>query len=285
MTAGRDRMRRSPSRRIADCHPADDGGTIRAPMVPRRNRARRAAAIAAAAALLAPVGAAAQPASEPDRLASVNLGMQFVYDAFMNRVTFRQHGETGSFNAHYDVSKHHALDGGVAVRVWKALAVGVAVSHVAEPMTVLIRAEVPHPFFFDFPREASGVRRGLDRREIGLHLQGQYWRSHTENLLLRATWGPTVFIVRQDLVSEIGTRESLDFDQAALASHRATTVTAGSFGFHLGFDGVFFVTDRVGLGFNVRYSRGTASVRLDDRFPTPLELGGTHAGGGLRFAF
>ena len=254
-------------------------------MVPRRNRARRAAAIAAAAALLAPVGAAAQPASEPDRLAGVNLGMQFVYDAFMNRVTFRQHGETGSFNAHYDVSKHHALDGGVAVRVWKALAVGIAVSHVAEPMTVLIRAEVPHPFFFDFPREASGVRRGLDRREIGLHLQGQYWRSHTENLLLRATWGPTVFIVRQDLVSEIGTRESLDFDQAALASHRATTVTAGSFGFHLGFDGVFFVTDRVGLGFNVRYSRGTASVRLDDRFPTPLELGGTHAGGGLRFAF
>ena len=254
-------------------------------MAARRRPARLAVLIAAAATGLAAAGAAAQTPSEPRRLAGVNLGMQFIHDAFRNRVPFRQHGETGSFDAHYDVSRHYALDGGVAVRVWRRFAVGAAVSHVAEPTTASLRATVPHPYFFDSPRRASGRRRGLDRREIGLHLQGQYWRSLTDSLLLRATWGPTVFIARQDLVSEIGTTESSDFDSVSLTSHRATTVTAGSLGFHIGVDGIFFVTDRLGVGFNLRYSRGTATVRLDDRIATPFELGGTLAGGGLRLAF
>ena len=254
-------------------------------MAARRRPARLAVLIAAAATWLVSGGAAAQPPSEPRRLAGVNLGMQFIHDAFRNRVPFRQNGETGSFDAHYDVSRHYALDGGVAVRVWRRFAVGAAVSHVAEPTTASLRATVPHPYFFDSPRRVSGRRRGLDRREIGLHLQGQYWRSLTDSLLLRATWGPTVFIARQDLVSEIGTTESSDFDSVSLTSHRTTTVTAGSLGFHLGVDGIFFVTDRLGVGFNLRYSRGTATVRLDDRIATPFELGGTLAGGGLRLAF
>ena len=40
--------------------------------------------------------------------------------------------------------------------------------------------------------------KGLTRREIGLHVQGQYWWFLGETFLLRATWGPTVFIARQE---------------------------------------------------------------------------------------
>ena len=87
-------------------------------------------------------------------------------------------------------------------------------------------------------------------------------------------------------MSEIRTREShVDFDRVSLVGHRASTVTAGSLGVSLGFDGTLFVTDRIGLGFNVRYSRGTATVRLGNRSPTAVELGGTHAAGGVRVAF
>ncbi|MYN66000.1 MAG: hypothetical protein F4X11_13350 [Acidobacteria bacterium] len=227
-----------------------------------------------------------QPLAERTRIVSVNFGMQFIQDAFMNRVTFQQHDETGSFESHYDVTKHHALDGGIAFRLWKDLALGFAGSHVAEPTTARVDAQVPHPHFFGFSRPASGVRRGLNRREIGLHVQGQYWWFVNETFLLRATWGPTIFIARQDLVSQIDTREaSDDFDQVMLTGHRSRTVTAGSLGLNLGFDGTWLLTERVGVGFGVRYSRGTATVRLGGRSATPLELGGTHAGGGLRLAF
>lgn len=251
-----------------------------------RRTVSRLAALAVTALLLAAGAAAAQPLPEPDRIASVNLGMQVINDAFMNRVTFRQYEETGFFDAHYDVTKNYSIDGDIAYRVWKALAFGIAVSHVAEPTKAVIDASVPNPYFFNFPRSTSGERRGLKRREIGVHVQGQLWRVFGESFLLRATWGPTVFIVRQDLVSEIRTREShIDFDRVSLVGHRASTVTAGSLGVSLGFDGTLFVTERIGVGFKVRYSRGTATVRLGNRSPTAVELGGTHAAGGLRVAF
>lgn len=280
-------------------------------MPAQRIRTRPAAQAFAAAFLLAAAGAAAQepteqqPAEQPSaeqpsadqppadqqpaemmRIVSVNFGMQFIQDAFMNRVTFQQHDETGSFESHYDVTKHHALDGGIAFRLWRNLALGFVGSHVAEPTTARVDAQVPHPHFFGFSRPASGVRRGLNRREIGLHVQGQYWWFVTETFLLRAAWGPTIFIARQDLVSQIDTREaSDDFDQVMLTGHRSRTVTAGSLGLNLGFDGTWLLTERIGVGFGVRYSRGTATVRLGGRSATPLELGGTHAGGGLRLAF
>ena len=254
-------------------------------MTSRRN-ASRLAALAAAASLLVAGTATAEPPPAPDRIASVNLGMQFINDAFMNRVTFRQYEETGFFDAHYDVTKNYSIDGDIAFRVWRALAFGIAVSHVAEPTKAFIDASVPNPYFFQFPRSTSGERRGLNRREIGVHVQGQLWRVYGDTFLLRATWGPTLFIVRQDLVSEIRTRESyIDFDRVSLVGHRSTTVTTGSLGVSLGFDGTLFVTERVGIGFNVRYSRGTATVRLGNRSPTAVELGGTHAAGGLRVAF
>lgn len=269
-----------------DCHVADDGATIRTPMLSQQNRTKFTVLVIAAAVLLAGGRAAAQPPAERTRIVSVNLGMQFINDAFMNRITFLQEDETGVFESHYDITKHHSVDGGIAVRLWKGFALGFAGSHVAQTTTAQVDAEVPHPHLFGFPRPASDVRSGLKRREIGLHVQGEYWWFVDETFLLRASWGPTIFIARQDLVSDIDTREvGTDFDRVVLTSHRATTVTAGSLGLNLGFDGTWFVTERVGLGFSVRYSRGTATVRLGNRTPTPLELGGIHAGGGLRVAF
>ena len=231
-------------------------------------------------------GAVAQSPPERDRIASVGLGVQVINDAFHNRVTFRQYDETGFFDAHYDVTKHYALGGDIALRVWKALGFGIAVSHVAEPTRAIIDAQVPNEFFFNFPRSVSGVGRNLKRRELGLHLQGQFWRLVGDDFLLRVTWGPTIFIARQDLVSGIITREStIDIDTVSLVNHQHSTVTAGSLGLNLGFDGSLFMTERAGLGFTVRYSRGTATIRLGNRSPTPIELGGIHAGGGLRLAF
>ena len=251
-----------------------------------RNGARCGALVIAAVVLLAAGGAAAQSRPAIERLVGVNLGLQVINDAFMNRVTFRQYDETGFFDAHYNVSKHYSLDADVAVPVWKALGFGVAFSHVAEPTRAALDAQVPNPFFFNFPREARGVARNLKRREFGLHIQGQFWRRFGETFLLRITWGPTIFVVRQDLVAHIDTRESsVDFDRVSLVNHLARTVTTGGLGVNLGFDGTLFVTERIGVGFNMRHSNGKANVRIGHQSPTLVELGGIHAGGGLRFAF
>ena len=256
-------------------------------MPSRQNRPQPAVLAIAVAVLLLAAGASAQPPSEKTRIVSVNLGMQFINDAFMNRVTFLQDDETGVFESHYDVTKHHSLDGGIAVRLWRGFALGFAVSHVAEPTTAQVDAEGSPSAPLRVP--APGQRRTKrpeTERDRPARSGGGTGGSSTRPSCWRATWGPTIFIARQDLVSQIGTREvGTDFDRVALTSHRSRTVTAGSLGLNLGFDGTWFLTERLGFGFSVRYSRGTATVRLGNRSPTPLELGGTHAGGGLRLAF
>jgi hypothetical protein len=251
----------------------------------RRNGAPWAALVVAAVISLAGGGAAAQSRPDVEHLASINLGLQFINDAFMNRITFRQHDETGFFDAHYHVTKHYSMDAEIATRIWKALGFGIAVSHVGEPTRAVLDAQVPNPYFFNFPRTTEGVAKSLKRREFGLHLQGQYWRAFGESFLLRVTWGPSIFAVRQDLVSQIVTRESsVDFGRVSLVNHRTRTFTVGSFGVNVGFDGILFVTERIGLGFNMRHSNGKATVDVADQ-PTLLELGGVQAAGGLRFAF
>lgn len=262
--------------------------------LPRIPPALRAPVLAIAL-LLTGGGADAQPSAEPEadpaplgpaRILSLDLGLQVINDAFMNQVDFRQANEPGAFRAHYDVTKHHSFGGAIARRLTRRLGYGVAVSHVSEPTTARIDADVPHPYFFGFPRRADGDIEGLNRREIGVHFQGHYWWTVLGNLRLRAALGPSIFIARQELVSGIETAEVDDnFDRVALADHRSRAATAGSLGLHFGIDGNWFVTERLGLGFNVRYSRGTATVRLGLRSSTPLELGGVHVGGGLRMAF
>ena len=252
----------------------------------RRNGAPCAALVVAAVISLAGGGAAAQPGPEVEHLASVNLGLQFINDAFMTRATFRQYGETGFFDTHYHVTKHYSMDAEIATRIWKALGFGIAVSHVGEPTRAVLHAQVPNPFFFNFPRTTEGVARSLKRREFGLHLQGQLWHAFGETFLLRVTWGPTIFAVRQDLVSQIVTRESgVDFDRVSLVNHRTRTITVSSFGVNVGLDGTLFVTERIGLGFNMRHSNGKANADVGDQAKTLLELGGVQAAGGLRFAF
>ena len=228
----------------------------------------------------------AQSMSETTRVVSVNFGTQFISDAFMNTVPLRLYDEDGSFDAHYDVAWQHALDGGIAMRFrdrFDRFAVGVAGSHVAEPVTARIDAAVPHPFFFDFPRTESGTLRGLTRREIGVHVQGQYWWTPIDRLLLRGGLGPTLFIARQELVSTVGVHErGIDYDQIVLGDYGTRTVTTGSVGFNVGVDGSWFLTERLGVGLRVRYTRGTATVGLGNEASTPLELGGTFIAGGLR---
>ena len=252
----------------------------------RRYGARLAGFLVAAGALLINAGAAAQPPSEPERLASINLGLQLISDAFMNASPYTLHGEVGKFDVHYDFTKAIALDGGLAFHVAKRFGLGFAVSYVDKPTTARIDATVPHPFFFAFPRSTRGTARGLNRREIGLHLQPQYWQTLFDTLLVRLFAGPTIFLLRQELVSGITTNEiGFTFDHVRLVGHQSRGTGAVTLGLNAGFDGSYFLTDRVGVGFGFRYSRGTDAIDLSGRASTPVEFGGTHFGGGLRVAF
>ena len=223
-------------------------------------------------------------------------GIQFVKDALKNEVDFELWRETGTFEASYNVTKDAAFDGSFAFLLYKRMGLGFNVSHFSKTIAATIDADVPHPFFFSFPRKATGVANNILRRESAIHIQSQYWHTIGDKFLLRGFIGPTIFSVRQDLVSTIQTKErGYDYNTVDIIGHNTLASGGTELGFNIGFDMSYFVFDDIALAGILRYSRGTSSVedqatlrhlsRFSGQGQPPLELGGTHLAAGLRFGF
>ena len=223
-------------------------------------------------------------------------GIQFVKDALKNEVDFELWQETGTFEASYNVTKDSAFDGSFAFLLYKRMGLGFNVSHFRKTIAATIDADVPHPFFFSFPRKATGVANNVLRRESAIHIQSQYWHTIGDRFLMRGFIGPTIFSVRQDLVSTIQTKErGYDYSAVDIIGHNTLISGGTELGFNIGFDMSYFVFDHVALTGILRYSRGTSSVddqatlrhisRFSGEGQPPLELGGTHVAAGLRFGF
>ncbi len=238
----------------------------------------------------------AQTADEQRVTVGFSGGIQFVKDALKNEVDFELWQETGTFEASYNITKDSAFDGSFAFLLYKRLGLGFNVSHFSKTIAATIDADVPHPFFFSFPRKATGVANNILRRESAIHIQSQYWHTIGDKFLLRGFIGPTIFSVRQDLVSTIQTKErGYDYNTVDIIGHNTLASGGTELGFNIGFDMSYFVFDDIALAGILRYSRGTSSVedqatlrhlsRFSGQGQPPLELGGTHLAAGLRFGF
>ena len=216
----------------------------------------------------------------------------------LDRVNFELFAETGRFVATQDLGPGTVFGTGFSVRLWKRFGAGLIFSYVETVSTATIDAEVPHPFFFEFPRPTSGLVAGLKHSERAVYLQGQYWMPLGDRLLLTIFMGPTRFSATQDFVAEITTAErGFPFDEVDIVAHVSEKVTTSGLGYNVDFDLAFFglrqlgflesfeIFDRVGVGFMLRLSRAAPSVRFKQQFQPALELGGTHAVGGLRLVF
>ena len=227
-----------------------------------------------------------------------DVGVQMTINTRLDTVDFELFGETSRFTAAQELGRGTVYGVGGATRAWKRLGVGVYLSRVRTVSAATVEAHVPHPFFFEFPRFASAQVDRLVHRESALHVHGQYWLPIGSQLLLTLSAGPTFFGTSQDLVSEITTAEhGFPFEEADIASHTTQELKATAAGFNMGVDVAFFglrqlgflrsfeTLDHVGVAFSLRHSRATSAVEFKGRKQPALELGGTHAMGGIRVAF
>ena len=234
--------------------------------------------------------ATAQFARDSRFVISGDLGIQTTVNRRTDRVNFELFAENSRFTTTQDLGPGTVFDAGFSVRLWKRFGVGLINSYSGTVSAATIDAEVPHPFFFEYPRLASELVAGLKHREWAVHLQRQYWMPLGDRLLLTIFIGPTFFSATQDLVAKITTAErGFPFDEVDIVAHALEKVTTSGLGYNVGFDLAFFglrhLEDRVGLSFMVRFSRAAPSTRFKGQFQPALELGGMDAVGGLRLAF
>jgi|SRR5688572_11152014 len=252
------------------------------------------AVILAAALIAAAVGPAA--AQERFRI-SVNAGQQATRTTLSQEQTFDRYFEQGSFTFEPTVPTATIYDVGIAVRMWKALHAGAAMSlfEKTDPGTVSVR--VPHPLQFNRPRTTTGDIADVRRREVGQHfmvgwnistIAAARRRTATRGLDFTLFAGPSIFVTDQLFVSSLMLaleKEVFPFDELAYPGALTQTVRENVMGYNAGVDMTWRFSRNVGVGLLLRYSNGKKSFTPRGAEPVDITVGGLHAGGGLRVLF
>lgn len=243
-----------------------------------------------------PLAAHAQaPASDSRFSFNVSMGGQSKEQTFTDTSAFDIYGEKGAVAAAHSVGGGTLFDVGLAARVWKSLAVGVAYSTLTNKNPSTISVRVPSPIVFGQPRTATETTENLEHTENVIHLQFIWRIPLTNRFDVAVMAGPSFFTVRQTLATVRAPQDLRDvppYTTVTITSVSLTDVKESPVGVNVGIDGTYSITNIKGVGIGVggfvRYSGAsldlptTAGMTRDDN---DLKAGGPQGGLGLRLRF
>lgn len=234
---------------------------------------------------LAAADARAQAAWRDSGWLSVNVGFQGPPAAFTADTTFTSNVETGTISTDYRFNSAMLFDVGGGVRIWRNLGLGVSVSSFTKEDDLDVSARVPHPFLFNQPRTVTGQLSGVERREIGVHIQAMWMIPAGNHLQIGVLGGPSFIMVRQGVVTAVNITETYPFDSATFRSADSAEQSRHAVGFHAGVDASYLFNQRIGVGGIARFARARATFDLVDGGTVKADLGGAQVAGGLRVRF
>lgn len=231
----------------------------------------------------------AYPAVAQERFRiSVNAGQQTSTTTLTQEQTFERYFEQGSFTFEQTVPKAPIYDLGFAVRLWRGLHAGAAVSMFEKSGTGTVTARVPHPLQFSKPRTTTGEIANADRREIGQHIMFGWLIPAAAGLDFTVFAGPSIFTTEQLFTTTLNLsldKEVFPFDELAFPGAQTETLKENVTGYNAGVDMTWRFLDNVGVGVLVRYSSGKKAFEPTGAPDVEVTVGGLHAAGGLRLAF
>jgi hypothetical protein len=228
--------------------------------------------------VLAAAPASAQMAWTDRAFANVNFGLQEQSRTLGTSSDFELYGEGGTMETTQPIDGGALFDIGGGYKVWKNLAVGLGYSRMQSDGDVEIAASVPDPNFFDRPRPLTGVAPNAEHAEHAIHLQGTWVMPVTDKIDVGFSFGPTIFMVSQDVATAISVTEPAP----TLASTTIIREDHTSVGINLGVDVNYFFRPNIGAGVLARYTYGSVDL---DSVGESLTVGGLQLGFGLRYRF
>jgi len=192
--------------------------------------------------------------------------------------------ETETVTSTYTGSSARGFDltGGVTLR--RNVAVGVAVTRFARSKLATVSASIPHPFFFNRPRQIAGAT-AVVHRETAVHIHAAWIPPLEGPWYVLVFGGPSIFNVRQGLVTDVVANDPYPYDAPTFASASAEEQSHSGVGGHVGADVSFMFLQNVGVGVGVRLSRATLTFTDAVGQSLKIDAGGAEVGVGLRLWF
>jgi hypothetical protein len=204
---------------------------------------------------------------------------------FQDGGTFAANAEQARFDTDYAVSRGPGFDVTAGAFVSRRIAVAVSVSRFVQSTPTTLSGSVPHPFFFDQGRGVTAELGQLQRQELGVHLQARGILASGRRAEVGVFGGPSIFRLRQDVVTGFGYGEAYPYDEVTFRSAETTEASATRLGFNVGTDVTMFLTRQLGIGATVQFTRGSVDVPSASGAEQRVTVGGVRAGGGLRVRF
>ncbi len=216
----------------------------------------RAVILSSAALLALPALAHAQAAAPPTDHSYINVdvGAQVKSQTFSTTGDFPIYDETATFTSQVKTKSGVLMNIEGGMRVWHNLFVGVAYSQRFKTThDSAVTASVPHPLFYDSPREAASTVPGLQNTEADFHISLSWRVAVADHLDVRLFGGPSFFNVKQDFVTAVAIQEDgAPYSTVSITGGTTTRASKTAPGFNLGLDATYMFSRRVGAGILVR---------------------------------
>jgi len=233
---------------------------------------------------LAVPGVARAQTTDPRFYVSVNAGVQRSGNNVTQSFSVQKNLEDMPITADIDEKRGVMFDGGVVVRLAGQFGMGFAASVVTNDTDANVTASVPHPFFFAKPRSVAGTTPST-RRETAGHIQVVYLLPG-RRLNVMIFGGPSLFSIRQTLVTDVVYSETYPYDTATFSSAQtASSTSKTAIGFHAGVDVAWMFSRSLGVGGMARFARAQATLNATNNPALKVDAGGLLVGGGIRLAF
>lgn len=232
-------------------------------------------------------------------LVTANLGIQAQSTPRTDIVNFKYGEELGEIRSSQTLGPYVSFDVGGSMRVWKQIGIGMSRAHAQGTATAMIEADVPHPMFYEWTRNARTSKAGLTHREVGYHIYGQLLLPISSSTLVTVSGGPSYFNASQELVAKVEPIERNPpwFETVQIVSSDIDKVTTGAWGYNAGFDLTYYRNNflgnmglsgrrRIGFGVDMRYSWAKPPIKLRGQLQERgLQVGVVRVTGGIRIRF
>lgn len=204
-------------------------------------------------------------------------------------------GRTSAFTLYdepAEIRTTQAIDGGAlfeigaTYRVRSPYGVGVSYTSLSRGGDGTISGSLPHPLFFDAPRQFSAAVPGLEHEQQAVHVSAVYFMPFVENVDVAFSAGPSFFTVSQGFARGVSFSENFpDFTTVTIDAIDTATLEESAVGFHIGADALYTFTENIGAGLQLRFTRATANFDISDGQSAEVKAGGFQVGVGLRLRF